>query len=137
MSKGGLDLEYKPRTTTVKPIRTSRRTRKVEPVDYFEAESDTDKESEVTLSGSSSSTLVVDCPGKKESQLEGEDNRELENLWTLGTLNSNEKQVGEQVSRLTERNRQSEMTETSNVERMLEMMLTMRQDEQRREEKRE
>ena len=52
-------------------------------------------------------------------------------------MNSNVKQVGEQVSRLTERNRQREMTETSNVERMLEMMLTMRQDEQRREEKRE
>ena len=79
MSNGGQDLGYKPRTTTVKPIRTSRRTRKVEPVDYSEAESDADKESEVTLSGNTSSTLVVDCPVKRESQLEGEDNWELEN----------------------------------------------------------
>ena len=59
-----------------------------------------------------------------------------------GTLTSQVQQVGEQFTGLTERNRWSEMaqqSETSTMEKMLQMMLTMRQEDQRvrQEEKRE
>ena len=78
MSKGEQDGDYKPRATTVKAIRTSRRTRKVEHVDYSEAELESDTESEITLSFSS--TLVVGSPVKREKQLD------LNDDWELGDL---------------------------------------------------
>ena len=79
---------------------------------------------------------------KWERQLDGNDDRELGNLWMPGTLTSQVQQVGEQFTGLTERNRWSEMaqqSETSTMEKMLQMMLTMRQEDQRvrQEEKRE
>ena len=118
----------------VKPSRSSRRTRRGNPVDYSEAELESDTESEITLSGT---ILEVDSPVKGEEGIEREDEWELNQTWTPGTLGNQAKQVGIQFNRLAERNRQREMTETSNMERMLEMKLTLCQDKQRREDKRE
>ena len=84
-------------------------------------------QSEATLS--SSGTFVVDSPVKRERQVEGEENWNLENLWTPGTLNTQAKRVSEQLTRLTERNIEREMTqqtEMSAMERMLKMMAKMR-----------
>ena len=73
------DRYYKPKQRIERKERTPRRS---ETVDYSKAESDT--ESENTLSCSSSS-MLVDSPVKRENQLEGEDNWNLENLWIPGT----------------------------------------------------
>ena len=76
--KGGKGLEYKPKTTTVKPVRSSRRTRKVEQVDYSEAELDTDTDGESTLSNSG--TIIVDSPSQRDIMVDEEQDRELGTL---------------------------------------------------------
>ena len=55
-------MDYKPRATTLKPVRTSRKPRRGNPVDYSETELESYTESEAILS--SSGTLVVDSPVK-------------------------------------------------------------------------
>ena len=55
MSRGEQDLEYKPKTKEVRPVRSSRRTRKVKPIDYSEAKVESDTEGEA----SSYSSLIV------------------------------------------------------------------------------
>ena len=67
MSREEIDLDCKPRTTTVKPVRSSRMTTKVEQVDYCEAELDTDTDSESNLSNSG--TIIVDSPYRETSRL--------------------------------------------------------------------
>ena len=82
MSKGEQDSEYRPKVSKVKPSRSSRRTRRGDPVDYSEAELESDTESEITLSGT---ILEVDSPVKREESIR-EDEWELNQTWTPGTL---------------------------------------------------
>ena len=135
MSREEQDLDYKPRTTMVKPVRSSRITRKVEPVDYSEAEIESDTDSETTLC--SSRTTVVVSPMRRDIKIKGEQDWDLETLWTPGTLNMQARRVSEQFFRLTEKQIANEMAETNNLEKIMQMMLTLNQKQQCREYRRE
>ena len=132
MSRREQDWEYIPKATTVKPSKSFRRTRQVQPVDYSEAELDLETESEITLSNSS--RIEEDSPVKRETQLDREDSWELSDLGTPGTLTSQAQKVGDQLTRITERTRQREMaqqSEMAGMEKILEMMMKMRQEDKR------
>ena len=73
---------------------------------------------------SSSGTIVVDSPRQREVMIESED-WELGTLWTPCTLDTRTRLISEQCSRLTERQAEREMAETNNLEKMLQLMLTM------------
>ena len=66
---------------------------------------------------------------------------DLVSLWTPGTLGSHLTQVGQQYTRLTEQAKQRETmaqkADQTSVEKMMELFLQMRQDDQNRESRRE
>ena len=99
--KQDTESDYKPKTVVSKPRKCSRARRQIEQVDYSEAEIILDTESETT--NSREGTLVVDSPERGETQLKGETDWELSNLWTPDTLDTRTRLVSEQYSRLTER----------------------------------
>ena len=118
--------DYKPKIRVGLRMRTPRRPSNKEAVDYSECELESKRESI-----NSESTLEF-----------GQDNRtdwDLQALWTQGTLNSHI-QVGHQVNRLSEQARETTMaqkSEQSSIERMMDMFLQMRQEEQTRDNRRE
>ena len=134
MSREEKDLDYKPRITTVKLVRSSRRTRKVEQVNYSEAEFDTDTDGESNLSNSG--TIVVDSPRQRDIKVDKEQDWELGTLWTLGTLNTRIREVSQQTTRLAQQQTEREMAESNNIEKLMEMMLKMRQEDRREERER-
>ena len=120
MSREERDLNYKPRTTTVKLVRSPRRTRKVEQVDYSEAQLDTDTDGEST--SSNSGTIVVDSPRQRDLKVDAEQDWELGTLWTLGTLNTRIREVSQQTTMLTQQQTEREMAESNSIEKLMEMM---------------
>ena len=135
MSRGGQDTEYKPIAGIVRTSRSSRRRRHIQQMDYSEKETKSDNEIEAT--NSSESTLVVYSPDRRESQVKGETEWDLENLWTPWTLETRTKLVSEQYFRLTEKRAERAMAETNNLEKVIEMMLKLRQEDKREERERE
>ena len=130
MSRGEQDLDYNPRISKAKPVRSSRRTRKVEPVDYSEAEGESETEGETTLS--ESGTIVVDSPRQGEIKEDTEEDWKLSQIWTPNTLVSNVRQIGDQAATIVERS----MFETNNLEKLMEMMVKMRMEDKREERER-
>ena len=128
MSREEKDRDYKPNKKIVRSSHESRRTRRVETVDYSEAESDT--EGELTLS---EGTTEGDITIKDEQQSEREKEWDLQNLWTPSTLESNLDNIGRQYMRIS----MAHKSEMSSLEKMMGMMIQMKQDDQRREGDRE
>ena len=124
------DKEYKPKVHVKQSRMTPARTRQQESVDYSECKQDSESET-VTSEGT--------LEGEREL---GEDNDlDIEQLWTLGTLTSRLTEVGQQDKSLSEQTRQTDSmaqkSEQSSMEKMMEMFLQMRQEEQTREARRE
>ena len=97
-------------------------------MDYSEQEQDS--ESDTTYS-ESSGTVVEELPEFREA---------LEELWTPVTLSNKISQVGEQYKRMTEQARETSMahkSDLSGMEKMMQMFLQMKRDDQMREQKRE
>ena len=133
MSRRGKDLEYKPKTAKVESVRSTRRTRKGEPVDYSEAELESDTEGESYLSDSG--TIVGDSPRQRKTEIE--EDWCLEELWSPATLNTQARRVSDQCSKVSERIKKREMTETNNMERLMEMLIKLRQDKRKEKGRKE
>ena len=110
--------------------RTPRRSRQIEAVDYSECERDTDSESETITS---KGTLEGDQTPFKEEELEA--------LGTPSTLGSHLTPIGQQYMMLTgqakQRKTMAQKADQTSVEKMMELFLQMRQDDQNRESNRE
>ena len=128
MSRRREDKDYKPKIRIPQSQRTPGRTKQRESVDYSEQEQDS--ESDTTYS-ESSGTVVEELPEFREA---------LEELWTPVTLSNKISQVGEQYKRMTEQARETSMankSDLSGMEKMMQMFLQMKRDDQMREQKRE
>ena len=71
---------------------------------------------------------------KRETQLDRQDSWELSDLWTPGTLTCQAQKVGDKLTRITERTKQREMaqqSEMAGMENFLEMMMKMRPEDKR------
>ena len=87
-----------------------------------------------------SSTSITNSTLKCEEQTEVGDQWDLSEVWTPGTLQRQARQVGSQFTRIAEQNRQLEMAqrnETTAIEKMMELMMQMKQEEQVMETRRE
>ena len=133
MSRRGKDFEYRPKTAKVEPVRSARRTRKGAPVDNFEAKLESDTEGESYLSDSG--TIIGDSPRQRKTEIE--EDWCLEELWTPATLNTQARRVSDQCSKVSERIKKREMSETNNMERLMEMLISLRQDDRKEERERE
>ena len=130
MSRGVKDRDYKPKSITAGSARSSRSKRKVEPVNYSEAEDD-------TYSDSSERTLIASESGfGSEIKLEIDRKKESQEWWTPKTLTRATAQLGQQLQHQgsIEMARESE---GSAFEIMLELMIAMKQDDKAREGRRE
>ena len=63
------------------------------------------------MTHSSGGTTVVDSPMRRVIKIEGEQDWDLETLWTFGTLNTQAWRDSEQLSRLTEKQIANKMAE--------------------------
>ena len=132
MSMGEQDKDYGPKSRVSAPKRSSRRIRQAEPVDYSGTETNTF--SETTLRGSESDS---DLEGQQEPGVsQREIKREQTEWWSPCTLSKVTTELGYQLQNHT-RIEMARETENSAMEQMLKMMLSMKQNDQDREERRE
>ena len=132
MSKRGKDTSQKPNKRVVEPTRVSSRIKQVRQVNYAEVELvESDEGSECTLYGSESGF-------ESEVKLETERDSRLERSDRVAPYSrSNFSKEVPQLHKTVE----TEMTQPSNMEKLMEMMIQMRaedrKDAQLREQKRE
>ena len=84
---------------------------------------------------SDSGTIVGDSP--RQCKTEIEEDWCLEELWSPATLNTQARTVSDQCSKVSERIKKREMAETNNMERVMEMLIKLRQDDRKEERKEE
>ena len=136
MSKGEKDTGKLPTRRTAEPTKVSSRIKQVGPVNYAELDlSTSDTESESTVVGSESGFGSIKLEGEMEQiDIEGD---ELTHTWTSTTIRNTATQVGIKVNRLADENLQLRMareTEWSYIDKLMEMMLTMHMEDQKRED---
>ena len=139
MSKRGRDTGKRPTKRSAAPTRMSSKINQVGPVNYAETDLTTpDTEREGTIVGSDSGfgsvKLEVDLDSE---QIEAEGDW-VEDTWTPITARNTATQVGLQFAKIAEQNSQLIMareTEQSAMDKLMEMMLTMRMEEQKREDR--
>ena len=133
MSRGVRDRDYKPKLTTAGATKSSRTKRNVEPVNYSETEEDD------TVSESSEITLLAHESGfsrEIKAEVDVEHLGEPETYWSPNTLTTKTTELSKQFRSLSTREMARE-AETTAFERMMELMITMKQDDKIREERRE
>ena len=146
MSREGKDRTYKPkRKKCRRPTRESTRIKQRQAVDYTEVDTvDLDSSEDLTILYSELG-CVSDQAFKREQSLKGDStdgfmDREVAGEdWTSKTLRITANKVSQQVIRLSQLNRDLTMArevENTSVERLMEMIISMRADEQNRERQR-
>ena len=132
MSERGKDKGKQPGKKTA-PTSISSRILKVGQVNYKEVElSASEEDSEGTIEWSKSGFGSV----KLESEAGEQEALLLQSTWTPRTAKQSVAQVGDQLNRIAEENIQLRMTrevEKNSVEKMMELLMTMRMEDQKRE----
>ena len=109
--------------------RTTKRSRRVESVDYSECEIGSETEGESV--GSEGNTTLLEWEIKKEDS---------ERAWTPITFSRHTEQIGQQCRRLSEQIKQQKTMakqQEGGIERIFQMFLQMRTEDKEREERRE
>ena len=132
MSRGEQDKDYRPKSRVSAQKRSSRRIRQAEPVDYSGAETETSSETTLRGSESDSDLEVQQEPGVSQTEIK----REQTERWSPCTLSNFTTDLVYQLQNRT-RIEMARETENSAMEQLMKMMLSMKQNDQDREERRE